>query len=268
MVLGPLATTAVHAKHHWSKPYIGGHIGLDWSNIDGLKIDEFDDMPPGSLCCSLLDDPVVTSSSDENDSIIGGVLMGFNFHRSGKHVFGIEGDVSWTGADARASSSRTTQYATGGFDEEVFETREVSTEVNWKATLRARAGRLVSDHMLLYLTAGVAFADVETRFSESEKRTYTSNSDACGAGCVWPDTSTRDSITLDDTHVGYVLGGGLEIAASDRMKIRGEVLYYDLGDETYRVPESEIYNKIDLTETVARIAVTFDLTKSRHVPLK
>jgi outer membrane immunogenic protein len=36
--------------------------------------------------------------------------------------------------------------------------------------------------------------------------------------------------------VGWTAGGGAEFAVSRKMTIRGEYLYYDLGDTDFRVP--------------------------------
>jgi outer membrane immunogenic protein len=74
-----------------------------------------------------------------DDGFVGGVQIGRNW-QSGKLVYGIEGDISLSGADG----------------------------VDWLGTLRGRLGYLLSPGILLYGTAGLGLIDFDGGGTETE----------------------------------------------------------------------------------------------------
>jgi outer membrane immunogenic protein len=74
-----------------------------------------------------------------DSGFVGGVQIGKNW-QSGKIVYGIEGDISVSGADG----------------------------IDWTGTLRGRLGYLMSPSILLYGTAGIGFINFEHGGNESE----------------------------------------------------------------------------------------------------
>lgn len=127
--------------------------------------------------------------------VVGGVHVGYNLQR-GNFVFGIEGDFNWTDW-----SDKVTDAAAGATD-------FVTGDVEYLATVRGRIG-LAMDRSLFYVTAGVAFADSE----------YT----AFNGG-----NATSGSLDFDD--VGFVVGGGVEYALTDKLSLRVQGLYYHFDD--------------------------------------
>jgi opacity protein-like surface antigen len=101
---GPLGGTPWHS---WSGLYGGVHIG----NIDAWW----------------------------DDGMVGGVQLGKNW-QSGKMVYGVEADLSLSGADS----------------------------VDWTGTVRGRLGYLLNPSVLLYGTAGIGFVDWEHGGVETE----------------------------------------------------------------------------------------------------
>ncbi len=83
---------------------------------------------------------------------------------------------------------------------------DCSTDVDWVASLRGRAGVPIYD-FLPYVTAGIAGGGVNTRFE--------------GPGV---DT------TISGVGFGWVLGAGLEYAVMKHLNVRGEILHYNLSD--------------------------------------
>ena len=73
---------------------------------------------------------------------------------------------------------------------------------NWLATARGRAG-YAADRVLLYLTAGGAFANVQTNFN---------------------------GVTTTHTQSGWTAGGGIEWAFTDNWTAKVEYLYVNLGN--------------------------------------
>lgn len=99
----------------WAGFYIGGHLGAAFDDDDAsLKVEN-----------------TRYKFGDDDEELIGGVHVGYNFQRYGSPlVLGIEGDISF------------------------------ADNIDWLSTIRARIG-YATDRTLFYLTGGVAFADFE-----------------------------------------------------------------------------------------------------------
>ncbi len=72
--------------------------------------------------------------------LLGGVV-GYNY-QAGAWVFGVEGDLFWSGIDGSTADFGTT----------------IDSEIEWMGSVRGRVG-YAFDNILPYLTAGVAFAN-------------------------------------------------------------------------------------------------------------
>ena len=114
---------------------------------------------------------------DNERSFLGGVHVGYNW-QAGAGVFGIEGDVSF------------------------------SDGVDYLASLRARLGHSWED-MLVYATAGVAFAGFEDKTIHAHYGGHDFDMDISG-----------------DRKIGFVLGGGIEHKVSSNVSVGLEGLYY------------------------------------------
>ena len=146
-----------------------------------------------------------TYTASETGATFGGHL-GYNWQRD-RWVLGLEGDISgvWAKADAVAPSP-----ATPG--------STVSFDVQWLATIRARAGVLITDATLLYATGGVAFGGVK-------------NNGTLNQGIPF-------RMDQDTTKTGFVVGGGIEHMFGPRWTGRAEVRYVDLGSSSVTCPAS------------------------------
>ena len=86
---------------------------------------------------------------------------------------------------------------------------------DWIATIRGRAGFLVTPAFLLYATGGLAFAHVQTASAVA----FTVTPDLYAGG-------------YDETRVGYTVGGGGEWMIAPKWSIKAEYLFVDLGKQT------------------------------------
>lgn len=139
--------------------------------------------------------------SDEGDynGWLGGGQAGVNWEFAA-FLLGFEADIQGTGIDHSETSA--------GLG-------SVTSDLSWFSTVRARAG-VPFDRVLPYLTGGVAFGSNEIT--------------ATGLG---------GSASESNTHVGWTIGGGVEVAIDSQWSVKGEYLFVDLGEETYftdRVP--------------------------------
>ena len=133
--------------------------------------------------------PNITSGTDrDNGGIIGGTL-GANF-QTGSLVFGVEGD--WDYSAINTGTSGTVCIASGN----------CQTGNTWLSTLRGRMG-YAADRVLLYLTAGGVFGNIQTTIS---------------------------GVTTTRTQSGWTAGLGIEYAFAQNWTAKAEYLYADLGD--------------------------------------
>jgi outer membrane immunogenic protein len=163
----------------------------------------------------------------ENDGFIGGGQVGYNWQRD-TFVFGLEGDLQaadisggqdhiWPGAFGRATS-----------------------DIDWFSTVRARIG-YAPGRTLMYLTGGVAWADIDNALLEQRGPTSISYS---GSG----------------TETGYTVGGGMEYALSANTTAKFEYLYMDFGDTKLSGVGSDgnAYSRsVDNDAHVVRLGVNF-----------
>jgi outer membrane immunogenic protein len=119
--------------------------------------------------------------ADPADGFVGGVQAGYNW-QAGQIVYGLEADVS---------------YADISFKDNFF---GVEASVDWLATVRGRAGFLLTPRVLAYGTAGFGIASASARIPGLVK--------------------------VDDTETDFVYGLGIEGKLSDTMSLRAEYLAF------------------------------------------
>lgn len=168
---------AVAAGYDWNGAYGGAFVGGGWGTAawDGVNwVAGWDDI-------------------DLSGGLVG-IAAGANF-QTDAFVLGIEGDIAMSNI--------------GGLIECPNPNFDCSTDVNWLATLRGRAG-FAADTALFYVTAGLAVADVE----------------ALTVDTVVP---LDEDGTLTETYVGWAAGVGAEVAVTENISLKAEYLYVDLG---------------------------------------
>ncbi|MEQ8311066.1 MAG: outer membrane beta-barrel protein [Roseitalea porphyridii] len=139
-------------------------------------------------------------ADDTGSGLLGGVRTGYNY-AFGNVVLGVEADISAT----NITQIGTTIDLTG------------TTDINWFATVRGRAGLAVPDTGLpafIYGTGGLAVAGIEHSIADTSTTPF--------RGLLGP-TSDRQ------TRTGYTVGGGIELAFSERVVVGVEYLYTDFG---------------------------------------
>jgi outer membrane immunogenic protein len=166
---------AVLPVYNWTGFYVGINGGWGWGNA------KFTANPVAAF-------PGTTGSRSDNGGVVGGTL-GANF-QAGAFVFGFEGDWDYSAINTGTTASICTFSG------------NCQTGNNWLATARGRAGWAV-DRVLLYATAGGAFANVQTNFNGT---------------------------TTSHTQSGWTAGAGLEWAFADNWTAKVEYLYVNLGN--------------------------------------
>ena len=161
----PVPRAAIYSPiYNWTGFYLGINGGGGWGRSQWDGVGRF----------------------DVSGGLIGGTI-GYNW-QFGQAVVGIEGDIGWSGI--RGS---TTALCPAGCD----------TRNHWLATARGRVGYSF-DRFLPYLTAGLAFGDI--------------NATTPG----FPGGSI--------TTAGWTIGGGLEFGLAPNVSVKAEYLYVDLSN--------------------------------------
>jgi outer membrane immunogenic protein len=196
-----------------------------------------------------------------DEQFVGGLHAGWSRYY-GHLLVGVEGDVSSARFNVRDRQNPDSLF----FDNRT----DLSTDLEWLATLRGRIGFLATDRVTLFATAGAAITEADSRLtltntsggafviSEGNSRV------ACGfnAQCY----ASRDS----DRLLGWLVGGGVEYAISEKVSLRAEYTYIDFEDFDVRAlggtafgfestPDNRITTDADLDVHTITAGISFFL---------
>ncbi len=160
-------------------PYVGATLG--WARSDSSQY------PRGEA-----------SLSGSDNSFLAGGHIGYGL-QCGHVVLGAEADINWVDLVANTQQPDPAYYR---------------SSIDWFGTVRGRLGLVLQDNMMLYATAGWAFAD----------RTHHISAPTAPGGAFSQSDSDRAN--------GYVVGGGIELFRNDRWLLRAEALWVDLDKES------------------------------------
>jgi opacity protein-like surface antigen len=207
--------------------WTGMYIGVEGGGVFGSSYQV------GQLTTSGRPTAASTPTFSVDGGLVGGTV-GYNSRFDGIFVFGVEGDMSW--ADASGSAHQIPP----------FNTKQVaSTTELWLATARARLGVAPADRWLVYMTGGLAGADVEAEIVEGH---------------------TVDFPKQAYVRPGWTAGGGLEALIYGGWSAKLEYLYVALENHAYYVPTPNIPNEtnraggIPLHEDIIRAGVDYKLS--------
>jgi outer membrane immunogenic protein len=192
---------------------------------------------------------------DDEGSVTFGAYVGYNWQGCcSPVVIGIETDFNYLDSSPTAFDRQ--PPGPGGSPE----TGSYLSDIDWFGTLRARAGYVVHDQLLLYATGGVAYANVD----------HTLSDDCTGCGNpffpVGPGDLSPINQSNDKTKLGWTIGGGAELLHDSHWVLRAEALHVDLGSQTHTYaiapinpvfPPATATQKWDDQFWVARIGIAY-----------
>jgi outer membrane immunogenic protein len=155
------------------------------------------------------------SFSGTKTSATGGAFLGYRW-QFGTAVVGIEGD-----ANAKSGSNSYAYSDSNHFRSEMF---YGTVSQSWDASVRGRAGFLVTPWTLAYGTVGVAFGSVGGSFSYAANQ-IDSSLDSCSGHCA----SVAGGGSWSTTRSGLTGGAGLEALITQALTLRLEYRYTDFG---------------------------------------
>lgn len=150
----------------------------------------------------------LASQREESGFTIGGTI-GHNWQRCNT-VFGIEAEFNWTDVDR----SWGINLAGLGAPPPLANLFNAKSSIEWYGAVKARGG-YAFDNMLLYLTAGIAFAEIEHSGLDTIVR--------------------RVGFNSSDTRFGWVVGAGTEYALTKNITWRNEATYTRFEDKDFNL---------------------------------
>lgn len=186
----------------WSGFYVGGQAGVGFGGDDG------DVSVSGAF-----PNDIVTRGDNGDASFTGGGQVGYDY-QMGNFIVGAVADFNYIDRDAETSVTLADPTADGA-------TFGSKTDVKAFGTLRAKAG-VANERVAVYATGGLAYADVDTK--SRGPGTFTS---VAGTGY---DVSTKS----DSDKLGYSVGAGVDVLATENVSFGLEYLYTDVGESKTR----------------------------------
>jgi outer membrane immunogenic protein len=227
---------------NWTGGQLGGSNGV--SSVNNSFAD------PGSYICpfgatfnsNCFETPFSFSGTKTSYTI--GPFAGYRVQLGG-WVVGLEGDWSWKNAETSLNQSSTTAINVAPSSATFFSpinsvrTDSFSGSVKQKSdsSIRARVGWLVTPWSLLYVTGGVAFAEISGSFAYSGSLFTCASPSSSVASCTGssspvPTATATTAATWNDTRVGSTVGAGWETEVWTGVKARAEYRYTDFGSYT------------------------------------
>ena len=203
-VKAPVAPVIV--PYSWTGFYVGGHLGY---GFDKSSTGITGNTPAINVLTSL--GTIPNSLAIDPDGWLAGVQLGYNYQIQ-RFVVGIEADLSLTDIDGNASVTNP-----GPVLPFARYTTSAEQRMKWFGTVRGRLGFTPLNNLMIFATGGLAFGRIE----------YAGN---INRSAILVNFNIPGSDTA--TKTGWTVGGGVEYALTNRWSVKGEYLYYDLGNET------------------------------------
>lgn len=214
------APPPVVAAYSWTGCYVGVEGGGSWGRARSTSNGTNNGVPNGSA-------GVTKTSADLSGGLVGGTV-GCNYQIN-QWVFGVEGDGSWSGE--KGSSFLFPPFNTS-FRESISQ--------SWMATIRGRVGFVVNSNVLLYGTAGGAFADLTINEANT--------------------APVAPGATETHQYSGWTAGAGVEWGFAQHWSAKAEYLYMDLGRQGYFATTATgccTFQSTRLTDNVFRVGVNY-----------
>ena len=162
--------------------------------------------------------------------VIGGGQFGYNWD-SGSWVYGIEADFSFMDESDVVQAASSSESGTG--------------EIDLLASIRGRLGVTVDTErtVLLYATGGIAYRKADATVYDDNRG----------------NTDELNVQRIDFDNWGAVGGAGIEWAATDRLRLRLESLYYAVSDDaTITLSEANAGDNVEFGDAwTVRIGVSY-----------
>ena len=241
--LAPRAPVAVAVAYpSWSGPYIGIGLGTRLNAVDANTTSATVGIPPVpiGLPIAASGDPNALAFWQQQQgaqqymdhiSLRGGLYAGWNFQVAPAFVLGVEGDIAYANETATFHGSPYPANLLFGTPAALplgaSPSDSLRLTTRWDGSLRVRGGWLPTPSVLLYLTAGLAFANIEA--SSICSTFHTPNVLNCATGNYFGGTLGPAVITHSATSLGWTAGIGADVLLGSHWIARVAYRFSDFG---------------------------------------
>lgn len=201
LAVKPYYKAAPIAYLPWNKCYVGVTAGYTPGTGGSDSDPRIRSTSPGLDTSILLGNVPTRLASDPDGGVVGGTI-GCN-RQYDRLVVGLETELMYSSLRDSVAVTQGPGVTTTTFDR----------KLDAIGTLRARLGYAVVDNTLLYVTGGLAYGHVK---SSASIFSVPGASALAGSEDTWK--------------VGWTVGGGIEHMFAPNWSVKGEYLYYDLGN--------------------------------------
>lgn len=146
----------------------------------------------------------------DGNGFMGGGQAGYNYLLPSNWLIGFE-------ADAAGTTINPCMFEAGRYGAAGSYTLNYASSLDFLGTARARLGYVLPQKFLVYGTAGLAYGGVNTDATIH----FQSGTD-----------NTNFNVHRSAIDLGWTVGAGVEYPVTDRLSVRSEYLYADLGSNT------------------------------------
>jgi outer membrane immunogenic protein len=264
---------------NWSGPYIGISFGARFNAVDANVTSATVGTPPVAIPL-----PAVSSGTNnslafwqqnqsamqylDNIALRGGIYGGWNFQVGRAYVIGVEAEFGLANETAVFHGSPYPANLQFGspylpFGASPNDSLRVSTR--WDGSARLRGGWLASPSMLLYLTTGLAWANLQAASICSD--VPTPNVSNCARNNYFSGTLGPTVITHSDTKFGWTAGMGTEILLGSNWVARGQYRFSDFGylsGSSFRFTDTRACTGC-ASATSSPLTVSYELRMMQHL---
>jgi len=244
----------------WTGGYLGV-VGSYLQNRNGATETDIDFFGNCNNCDNLQRVISVTAADQKFNSKglgIGGTI-GYNLQVDRSFVIGVEADLAYLAVKGSRTDSDFGDNSFDCFDNNdchyTSATVTSSSKMNWFATVRARAGFLITPSTLVFASGGLAAAQVENSLNINGTTTQ--------GFFIFQDQNRPfgNNVTETSFRTGWTAGGGIEQKVGAYWTLKAEYLYYDIG-------HSSVTNTVNGINAWACCAVGGGITKTNSFEFK
>ena len=216
---------------NWTGPYIGLDLGLRYDAVDANVTSATVGTPPTAIALP----PATTGPSGNfNIALRGGGYGGWNYQITPDYVIGAEANFGWAHETAVLHGSPypgnllfgSPSVPFGATNQDIF---RVTT--NWDGSIALRAGRLLTPYTLLYVSGGLAWANIQATSNCSH--VPTANVSNCAPGNYFSGTLGPEVVEQSATALGWTGGIGLETRLWSNWIARGQYRLSGFGSSAF-----------------------------------
>ena len=253
------AAPAAPSLLSWNGAYAGLNIGYGFATNGNTNVGAMNDpwlFPAstpnnGTIAPNTLNSSYVAGYSysgiagNNQNGVIGGGQLGYNFQLNDKFVVGFETDFQGTGINSTSKINGVsyglqpyqgaTNNGIAGAVTTAIGASQIQSGVNWLGTVRGRLGYLFTPNFLAYGTGGFAYGGAYANVYQSavenvdHQRCMANPSTVCppavpSAQNVWGGRTNQSNVL-----VGWTAGAGGEWMFMPNWSVKAEAIYWDLG---------------------------------------